>query len=157
MGNNYNAFANRRRAPREAVMLAGSAMSVTRSRSVVVADVSPRGARLGGRDLPELEAGDSMLHEGRADETGAVPGADLCRRFVENLRQRREGKEPPRAFSVGGKAEGLEECLLAGDKRCGGANSGDGGVALGCEGQAGATDDEEVDAVTGSAADDASA
>ena len=38
-----NAFANRRRFPREAVMLAGSAMSVTRSRSVMIADLSSGG------------------------------------------------------------------------------------------------------------------
>ena len=55
----YNAFNNRRRFPREEVMLAGSALSVTRSRSVVIADLSAGGARLGGRDLPA--PGDDML------------------------------------------------------------------------------------------------
>ena len=79
MGNNYNAFANRRRSPREAVMLAGSAMSVTRSRSVVVADVSPRGARLGGRDLP-APGDDLLMVVGSQDRMGTVMwrSADKC-------------------------------------------------------------------------------
>lgn len=49
----------RRRTGRQAVMLAGSAYSVTRSRSVMISDVSERGARLGGRDLPS--PGDQMM------------------------------------------------------------------------------------------------
>ncbi len=48
-----------RRSGREAVMLAGSAMAVTRSRSVVVSDLSSQGAGLAGRDLPP--AGDDVL------------------------------------------------------------------------------------------------
>ena len=40
-------------------MLAGSALSVTRSRSVVVHDISANGAALGGRDLPP--AGDDVV------------------------------------------------------------------------------------------------
>jgi hypothetical protein len=43
---------DRRRHQREEVTLAASAMSITRSRSVMIADVSAEGARLGGRDLP---------------------------------------------------------------------------------------------------------
>ena len=71
MGRDYNAFANRRRSPREAVMLAGSAMSVTRSRSVMIADLSAGGARLGGRDLPA--AGDDLLMVvGSQDRMGTV-------------------------------------------------------------------------------------
>jgi hypothetical protein len=49
----------RRRHVRHPVMLAGSAMAVTRSRSVMIADVSELGARLGGRDLPS--PGDELL------------------------------------------------------------------------------------------------
>lgn len=49
----------RRSAPREPVMLAGSAMAVARSRSVVVSDVSHEGAKLAGRDLPP--PGEEML------------------------------------------------------------------------------------------------
>lgn len=48
-----------RRSERQGVMLAGSAMAVTRSRSVVVSDVSLHGAKLGGRDLPG--PGDDLL------------------------------------------------------------------------------------------------
>jgi hypothetical protein len=33
-------------------MLAGSAFAVTRSRSVIISDLSPEGAGLNGRDLP---------------------------------------------------------------------------------------------------------
>jgi len=40
-------------------MLAGSALAPTRSRSIIVYDVSPEGARLAGRDLPP--AGDDLL------------------------------------------------------------------------------------------------
>jgi hypothetical protein len=49
------------------VVLAASALSLEASRSVVVTDVSPRGAKLQGRDLPAagtpvlLSAGDSEL------------------------------------------------------------------------------------------------
>ena len=37
----------------------GSALAPTRSRSIIVSDVSPEGARLAGRDLPP--AGDDVL------------------------------------------------------------------------------------------------
>jgi hypothetical protein len=49
----------RRGADREQVMLAGSAMALTRSRSVVISDLSAEGAALGGRDLPP--PGDELL------------------------------------------------------------------------------------------------
>ena len=49
----------RRQNGREAVMLAGSAMAVTRSRSVVLSDISFSGARMDGRDLPR--PGDDVL------------------------------------------------------------------------------------------------
>lgn len=49
----------RRQSPREEVALAGSALSVTRSRSIVVQDISELGAALVGRDLPP--AGDDVL------------------------------------------------------------------------------------------------
>ena len=52
-------------------MLAGSALAVTRSRSVVIADVSALGARLGGRDLPS--PGDELLMvAGSTDRMGTV-------------------------------------------------------------------------------------
>ena len=49
----------RRKLPREEVTLAGSALAVTRSRSVVISDVSADGAALGGRDLPR--SGDDLF------------------------------------------------------------------------------------------------
>ena len=61
----------RRRYARHQVMLAGSAMAITRSRSVMVADVSELGARLGGRDLPS--PGDEVLMiVGSTDRLGIV-------------------------------------------------------------------------------------
>lgn len=50
---------NRRRADREQVMLAGSAYGLSRSRSVIVSDLSPSGAQLDGRDLPK--AGEDLV------------------------------------------------------------------------------------------------
>jgi hypothetical protein len=61
----------RRGAEREPVMLAGSAMSVTRSRSVMVSDVSAVGARLGGRDLP-APGDDILMIVGPVDRMGTV-------------------------------------------------------------------------------------
>jgi len=61
----------RRRHPREDVMLAGSAMSVTRSRSVMITDVCERGARLGGRDLP-APGNDMLMVVGSQDRMGTV-------------------------------------------------------------------------------------
>src|SRR3954471_20051736 len=42
----------RRGSEREAVTLAGSAFGLGRSRSVIVSDLSPEGARLDARDMP---------------------------------------------------------------------------------------------------------
>jgi len=61
----------RRRIPRERVMLAGSAMSITRSRSVMIADLSAEGARIGGRDLPE-PGSEVLLVVGPVDRMGKV-------------------------------------------------------------------------------------
>jgi len=49
----------RRGSGREEVMLAGSALALSRSRSVVISDLSPEGAGLNGRDLPP--PGDEVL------------------------------------------------------------------------------------------------
>ena len=60
-------------------MLAGSALAMTRSRSVMVADVSALGARLGGRDLPS--PGDEMLMVvGSIDRMARImwPQGDQC-------------------------------------------------------------------------------
>ena len=69
----------RRRFKRQDVMLAGSAMSITRSRSVAVSDLSSSGACIGGRDLPL--AGDDMLFViGSSDRMARVMWryADKC-------------------------------------------------------------------------------
>ena len=42
----------RRASPREAVVLAGSAFGLNRSRSVIISDLSAEGAKLDARDLP---------------------------------------------------------------------------------------------------------
>ena len=42
----------RRRSEREPVTLAGSAFGLGRSRSIIVADLSPEGAQLDARDMP---------------------------------------------------------------------------------------------------------
>ena len=62
---------NRRRFPREDVLLAASAMSLTRSRSVMISDVSAAGARLGGRDLP-APGDDVLMVVGSQDRMGTV-------------------------------------------------------------------------------------
>ena len=62
---------NLRRSPREGVLLAGSALSVTRSRSIVVKDLSADGAALGGRDLPP-PGDDVMMVVGPFDSLGRV-------------------------------------------------------------------------------------
>ena len=52
-------------------MLAGSAMSVTRSRSVMVTDVSEMGARITGRDLP-APGNEMLMVVGSQDRMGSV-------------------------------------------------------------------------------------
>jgi hypothetical protein len=71
MGRNLSSATCRRRFPREDVTLAGSAMSVTRSRSVMVTDVSALGARIGGRDLPK-PGDDILMVVGSQDRMGTV-------------------------------------------------------------------------------------
>ena len=61
----------RRRDVREPVKLAASAMSVTRSRSVMVKDLSTVGARIGGRDLP-APGDDVLMMIGSQDRMGRV-------------------------------------------------------------------------------------
>jgi hypothetical protein len=61
----------RRRAPRERVTLAGSAMSIARSRSIAVSDLSTEGVQIGGRDLPSLGE-DVLLVVGSTDRMGKI-------------------------------------------------------------------------------------
>jgi hypothetical protein len=72
MSNETNSIHScRRKQPREAVALAASAMSVTRSRSVMINDVSNTGARLNGRDLPP-PGDDILMIVGSQDRMGTV-------------------------------------------------------------------------------------
>jgi hypothetical protein len=65
----------RRATPRTPVVLAASALAIARSRSVLVTDLSPGGAQLGGRDLPP--AGDDLLMLiGSLDAMGTVVWRD---------------------------------------------------------------------------------
>jgi hypothetical protein len=54
-GRRNDGLAGRRRTPREEVVLAGSARSLGASRPVVVSDVSPKGAKLQGREMDTLD------------------------------------------------------------------------------------------------------
>jgi hypothetical protein len=45
-------LSSRRAREREAVVLAGSAYGLGRSRSIIVSDLSPQGARIDARDMP---------------------------------------------------------------------------------------------------------
>ena len=61
----------RRETEREDVMLAASALALTRSRAVVISDISASGAGISGRDLPA--AGDDVFMViGSLDEMARV-------------------------------------------------------------------------------------
>lgn len=53
-GNRLDGPAGRRRSAREKVVLLGTAISIERTRSVVIEDLSPTGAKICGRALPPL-------------------------------------------------------------------------------------------------------
>ena len=61
----------RRRAQREEVVLAASALTLGASRAVVVTDVSPTGAKLLGRRLPS-EGADVLLSVGTVELFGKI-------------------------------------------------------------------------------------
>ena len=61
----------RRRAQREEVVLAASALTLGASRAVVVTDVSPTGAKLLGRKLPRVGA-DVLLTVGKVELFGTI-------------------------------------------------------------------------------------
>jgi hypothetical protein len=71
--------AGRRKSLREEVLLAGSARTVGSSRSVVVTDVSTKGAKLLGRELPRKSA-NVLVSVGNVDlfATVAWSGGDEC-------------------------------------------------------------------------------
>lgn len=62
---------NRRQIARQPVSLAASALSLSRSRSVVISDLSPEGAHVDGRDLP-LPGEDLLLVVGSFDAFAKV-------------------------------------------------------------------------------------
>jgi len=72
----------RRRSTRQAVMLAGSAMSVTRSRSVMITDLSAEGAGIVGRDLPST-GDDLLMVAGSTDRMGKVVWRNAGRCGIE--------------------------------------------------------------------------
>ena len=52
-GRRTDGLSGRRRQTRQPVLLAASALSIERSRSAIVSDLSAAGAKLNGRDLPK--------------------------------------------------------------------------------------------------------
>jgi hypothetical protein len=61
----------RRRSARDEVVLAGSAFGLSRSRSVIVSDLSEQGARIDAHDLP-MPGEDMVLVVGPLDTMGKV-------------------------------------------------------------------------------------
>lgn len=78
-GRRVDGPAGRRRAHREEVVLAGSALTLGASRAVVVTDVSPSGAKLIGRKLPPAGK-DVLLTVGSVELFGEIAwlGHDEC-------------------------------------------------------------------------------
>lgn len=70
----------RRKSLREEVVLAGSALTLEQSRPVVVTDVSAKGAKLIGRNLPVQEGTHVLLTFGNVELFAAVvwSGFDEC-------------------------------------------------------------------------------
>jgi hypothetical protein len=66
-----NSSTCRRQEGREAVTLVGSAYAFARSNSVIIADLSPQGAQLVGRDLPP-PGEDMFMVAGSSDMFGRV-------------------------------------------------------------------------------------
>jgi hypothetical protein len=70
-GRRVDGLSGRRRRVRQPVILAASAMSIDRSRSVLVADLSPSGAMLHGRDLPR-EGSEVLVAVGSQDSFATI-------------------------------------------------------------------------------------
>ncbi|HET9866878.1 MAG TPA: PilZ domain-containing protein [Nitrospira sp.] len=70
-GRRVDGLSGRRRRVRQPVILAASAMSIDRSRSVLVADLSPSGAKLLGRDLPN-EGSEVLVAVGSQDSFATI-------------------------------------------------------------------------------------
>ena len=70
-GRRVDGLSGRRSRVRQPVILAASAMSIERSRSVLVADLSPSGARLQGRDLPK-EGSEVLVAVGSQDSFATI-------------------------------------------------------------------------------------
>ena len=96
-GRRVDGPAGRRRSKREDVVLAGSALALGASRAVMVTDVSPSGAKLLGRKLPEAGS-DVLLTVGsvelfaevawlRHDECGISFDSPLPVELTDHLKQ----------------------------------------------------------------------
>ena len=70
-GRRVDGPSGRRRRVRQPVVLAASAVSIERSRSVLVADLSPSGAKLQGRDLPK-EGSEVLVAVGSQDSFATI-------------------------------------------------------------------------------------
>ena len=70
-GKRVDGVRGRRASSRQAVVLGASALSLLRSRSVIVADIAPEGAKLLGRDLPSAGA-EVLIRLGSRDTFATV-------------------------------------------------------------------------------------
>ena len=70
-GRRTDGLSGRRTASRQSVILPASARSIDRSRSVVITDVSRKGAKLLGRDLPSTKA-EVLVSAGKIDLFGRI-------------------------------------------------------------------------------------
>jgi hypothetical protein len=100
-GRRVDGLEGRRKALREEVVLAASAMSLQSSTAVVVTDVSSKGAKLIGRELPsrgahvlvtvgEVELFATVVWSGANNECGVTFDAPLDAELVDQIK--REGR-----------------------------------------------------------------
>jgi hypothetical protein len=99
-GKRVDGLEGRRKAQREPVVLAGSAMTLGSSRAVIVTDVSPTGAKLVGRYLPK-KGSNALISVGKVelfatvvwtahDECGIAFESELTPDLADHLK--REGR-----------------------------------------------------------------
>ena len=77
-GKRVDGLRGRRASNRQSVVLAASALSTLHSRSVLVADITPQGARLHGRDLPSAGR-EVLIKVGSFDSFATVVWSDADR------------------------------------------------------------------------------
>jgi hypothetical protein len=71
----------RRRSARQKVRMIGSAQSLQGSKSIIVEDIGPKGAKVTGRQLPE-PGKEVLLRAGELDVFGRIAWADRDQRGV---------------------------------------------------------------------------